>query len=49
MAEIRIVFRKECRFQGVLCQVGWALQFSRYAFGELAPDGFERGGGQSRM
>ena len=49
VAEIRIVFRKECRFQGVFRQVGRALIFSRGAVGELALDGFERGGGQSRM
>src|SRR5262249_18486589 len=49
MAEIRIVLRKECRFQGVLRKVGRALTFSRQALGKLALDDFERAGGQSRM
>ena len=49
VAEIRIVFRKECRFQGVFRKIGWALKFSRHAVGNLALDDFEGAGGQSRM
>src|SRR5215831_15457539 len=41
VAKGRIVFRQECRIQGMLCPISWALQFAGYTFSKLAPHDFE--------